>query len=213
VNITVFGANGNVGRLVVSRALQQGHQVHAFVHSRDPFEPHPQLAVSAGDVTDRDAVDAALAGAEAVISTLGAFRRGTGPVLTPGLTTVSEAMQRRGCDRLVVLTGAGVRRPHHRTPARTRLNRLVLALMDRAAVADAEGALDVVAATELAWTAVCAPTISPDGPTGYRLTEQMPSLLGKVPGPAVAAGLVDLAGRPSPVGPVVGIRAAPEAPR
>lgn len=213
MNITVFGANGTVGRLVVRHALEQGHQVHAFVHSHDPFAPHPRLAVSAGDVGDGDAVDAALVGADAAVSTLGAFRRGTGPVLTPGLTTISAAMRRRGCDRLVVLTGAGVRRPHHRGSTRARLNRLVLTLMDRSAVADAEEALDVVAATELDWTAVCAPTISAAGPAGYRLIEQMPSLLSKVPGPAVAAGLVDLAVQPGSAGPVLGIRAVPGRPR
>lgn len=208
VNITVFGANGNVGKLVVDQALRQSHRVHAFVHSHDPFQPHPLLTVSAGDVADPVAVDTALAHADAVISTLGAFRRGTGPVLTPGLTTISTAMQRHGCRRLVVLTGAGVRRPGRGSSARTRLNRLILSLMDRDAVADAENALDVVAATALSWTAVCAPTISPDGPTGYRLTEHMPSLLGKVPGPAVAASLVDLAAQPETVSTVLGISAA-----
>jgi nucleoside-diphosphate-sugar epimerase len=208
VNVTVFGANGNVGKLVVDRALEEGHQVHAFVHSRDPFAPSTRLTTSAGDVADLDAVDAAMVQATAVISTLGAFRRGTGPVLAPGLRAIATAMQHRGCSRLVVLTGAGIRRPGHRSPARTRVNRLILSLMDRSAVADAEEALDVIGASDLAWTAVCAPTISPDGPAGYRLTEQMPSLLGKVPGPAVAASLVDLATRDAPTNPVLGISAS-----
>lgn len=209
MNITVFGANGNVGTLVVRHALEQGHRVHAFVHSNDPFEPHPQLSVTAGDITDEDAVDAAMVDAGAAISTLGAFRRRKGPVLTPGLTTICAAMQRHDCRRLVVLTGAGVRPPHHRRSTRTQVNRLILTIMDRTAVADAEQALDVVAATGLDWTAVCAPTISPAGPAGYRLTKQMPSLLGKVPGPAVAASLVDLAAQPHADGPVLGIEAAP----
>jgi len=208
VNITVFGANGNVGKLVVARALQQGHHVHAFVHSRDPFEPDPQLTTSAGDVADLEAVDVALVQADAVISTLGAFRRGTGPVLTPGLRTISTVMQRYGCRRLVVLTGAGVSRPGERRSARTRLNRLILSLMDRNAVADAEEALGLINASDLEWTAVCAPTISPDGPAGYRLSERMPSLLTKVPGPAVAAGLVDLATQDRSAKPVLGISAS-----
>lgn len=205
MNITVLGANGNVGKLVVDRALRRGHHVHAFVHSLNPFEPHVRLTISAGDVADLDSVDTALTKAEAVISTLGTFRRGTGPVLTPGLATVSTVMQHSGCDRLVVLTGAGVHAPGRRGSARTRLNRLILSMMDRSAVADAEEALGVVDAANLAWTAVCAATISAEGPTGYRLTDQMPSLLSKVPGPAVAACLVDLAVQDSTGKPVLGI--------
>lgn len=46
--------------------------------------------MSAGDVADADTVQSAVGGADAVISTLGAFRRGTGPVLTPGLRTITS---------------------------------------------------------------------------------------------------------------------------
>ena len=143
-----------------------------------------------------------------MVSTLGAFRRGTGPVLTPGLTTITQAMQQHGCRRLVVLTGAGVARPGQRTDFRTRINRFVLARMDSTAVTDAENALTIVASTNLAWTAVCAPTITAEGPSGYQLTEQMPSLLAKVAGPAVAASLVALAGQPTQTSSVVGIKQA-----
>ena len=208
VNITIFGANGRVGTLVVRRALDQGHQVQAFVHSRDPFDSHPQLTVVAGDVTDPAAVNGAVEGADAVVSTLGAFRRGTGPVLTPGLTTITQAMQQHSTRRLIVLTGAGVARPDRRTDLRTRINRFVLARMDATAVTDAENALAIVAATELDWTAVCAPTITTEGPDGYRLIEQMPSLLAKVTGPAVAASLVALAGQSTQTSSVVGIEQA-----
>ena len=144
-----------------------------------------------------------------MISTLGAFRRGTGPVLAPGLRTITSAMAQHGTRRLVVLTGAGVAQPGRRTGPRTQINRAILTLMDRSAVADADSALETMAATDLAWTTVCAPTITTDGPEGYDLIEQMPSLLAKVSGPAVAAGLVELAGLPRTTSPIVGIKQAP----
>lgn len=140
MDVTVFGANGRVGTLVVRRALDRGHRVRAFVHSNDPFDPHEHLSVTAGDVADADAVDAAVKGAVAVISTLGAFRRGTGPVLAPGLRTITQAMREHGSPRLVTLTGAGVIRPGRRNGVRAHLNRFVLSRMDRTAVLDAENA-------------------------------------------------------------------------
>lgn len=209
MNITVFGANGRVGKLVVKRALERAHNVHAFVHSHDPFDQHERLSVSTGDVADADAVQRAVESADAVISTLGAFRRGTGPVLTPGLRTITQAMQLHHAHRLVILTGAGVARPDGRNGVRTHINRAVLTLMDRTAVADVENALAIVSATDVVWTAVCSPTISADGPDGYLLTEQMPSLLAKVSGPAVAASLVALAEDPTKTSPVVGIKQSP----
>lgn len=209
MHITVFGANGRVGQLVVGRALGRGHRVRAFVHSHDPFDQHEQLTVSTGDVADGDAVQDAVEGAEAVISTLGAFRRGTGPVLTPGLRTITRAMQHHGVRRLVILTGAGLARRGSRKGVRTLTNRAILTLMDRTAVADAENALEIVVATDLAWTTVCAPTITTDGPDGYLLTGQMPSLLNKVAGPAVAASLVALAEQPTKTSSIVGIKQAP----
>lgn len=208
MNITVFGANGRVGKFVVRRALDRGHQVTAFVHTHDPFDQHAQLRVTAGDVAHAEAVHDAVQGADAVISTLGAFRRGTGPVLVPGLHAITQAMRQHDARRLVTLTGAGVTRPGQRGGARAHLNRFVLTLMDRTAVVDAERALEILAATDLAWTTVCAPTISNDGPDGYRLIEQMPSLMAKVPGPAVAASLVALAEEPAEGGSVVGIKQA-----
>lgn len=207
MDITVFGANGRVGKLVVQRALDRGHRVRAFVHTHDPFDQNAKLRVSAGDVADAEAVQDAVRGAEAVISTLGAFRRGTGPVLAPGLHAITHAMRQHDARRLVMLTGAGVTRPGQRSGARAHLNRFVLARMDRTAVVDAEKALEIVAATDLMWTMLCAPTISADGPDGYVLIEQMPSLLAKVPGPAVAAGLVALAERSTEGGSIVGIKA------
>jgi putative NADH-flavin reductase len=209
VNITVFGANGRVGKLVVRQALHQGHQVRAFVHSHNPFAAKDErLTVFTGDVADADAVEGAVAGTDAVVSTLGAFRRGTGPVLTPGLRTITQAMDRYGTRRLVILTGAGVARPGRRVDTRTRINRSVLALMDRTAVVDAENAVQLVAATDLAWTAVCAPTITADGFQDYLITEQMPSLTGKVAGPAVAAALVALADYSLETSSIVGIKQA-----
>lgn len=82
-------------------------------------------------------------------------------------------------------------------------------MMDRSAVVDAENALEIVAATDLTWTTVCAPTISADGPEDFMLTDQMPSLLAKVSGPAVAAGLVALADGATEAGSIVGIKQAP----
>jgi len=59
VKLAVFGATGGVGREVVTQALAAGHHVTACVRNPAKLDrTHPNLAVTAGELTDRDAVPA-----------------------------------------------------------------------------------------------------------------------------------------------------------
>jgi uncharacterized protein YbjT (DUF2867 family) len=62
IMFTVVGATGHTGRVVVERLLAAGKQVRVIVRSLDKAPPGTETIV--GDVTDRDAVTRALAGAE-----------------------------------------------------------------------------------------------------------------------------------------------------
>src|SRR5438132_13799782 len=71
-NLVVLGPAGRTGRLVVELALATGHPVTALVRSPGKLTlRHPNLRVVVGDATDPTALGRALAGADAVISTLG----------------------------------------------------------------------------------------------------------------------------------------------
>lgn len=57
MNITVFGATGNVGSRVVAEAVARGHQVTAVL--RDPHRPHPfpaTVRIATGDARDPEDV-------------------------------------------------------------------------------------------------------------------------------------------------------------
>src|SRR3954468_14182249 len=72
MKLLVFGATGGTGRALVEQALQQGHEVTAFV--RNPAKvtaKHEKLKVVKGNVTDCHSVGAAVAGQDAVFSALG----------------------------------------------------------------------------------------------------------------------------------------------
>ena len=72
MHIVVFGANGPTGRLLTEQALSAGHTVTAFTRHAAAFPiEHPQLRVVQGDATDPIAVDAAIAGQDAVLSVIG----------------------------------------------------------------------------------------------------------------------------------------------
>jgi putative NADH-flavin reductase len=75
--LVVFGASGGTGRPLVAQALAAGHDVTAFV--RDAASAPPGARVVTGDVLDADAVAAAVAGHDVIVSALGHRRQGRNP--------------------------------------------------------------------------------------------------------------------------------------
>jgi uncharacterized protein YbjT (DUF2867 family) len=113
MNITIFGATGTIGRLVVDQALADGHDVTAF--TRDAARvtaKHDRLQVVEGDVTDPAACLPAVKDADAVVVVLGAGRKGE--VREAGTRAVVAAMKQAGGGRLVCQStlGIGSSRPH-----------------------------------------------------------------------------------------------------
>jgi uncharacterized protein YbjT (DUF2867 family) len=78
MNVTVFGATGAIGQYVVSELLAAGHTVTAY--ARDPAKVPStwpdDVRLVIGKITDAQAIDEAVAGADAVISALGPRLRG-----------------------------------------------------------------------------------------------------------------------------------------
>jgi putative NADH-flavin reductase len=102
MKLTVVGATGGVGRRVVSQALDADHDVTAYVRNRAKLQlTHPRLTVIAGELTDREAIRHAVAGADAAINALGPSldRNATGMPLVDGTRNIVTAMQAEGVER------------------------------------------------------------------------------------------------------------------
>ncbi|KAA8886249.1 NAD(P)H-binding protein [Nocardia colli] len=106
MRVTVFGATGGIGRLVVADLSAAGHIVRAYV--RDPAKVpetwRHDVEVVVGEIIDFTAVRAAVAGADVVISTLGPDpdpRAAKGRPLTRGTEHIVEAMKHHGVRRII----------------------------------------------------------------------------------------------------------------
>jgi putative NADH-flavin reductase len=108
MNIVIFGANGATGRLLTGQALAAGHSVTAFTrHPRDFPLAHNSLLVTAGDVLDRAAVDRAVAGTDAVLSSLGTrYSRRAITLYSQGTANIVEAMRNHSVRRLVCVSSS-----------------------------------------------------------------------------------------------------------
>src|SRR4029453_754812 len=107
MQLTVFGASGQTGHQLLEQALGAGHTVTAVTRRPHRMPPRAGLQVIGGDVADADAVDAAIAGSDAVLSALGvSYSRTPISVYSQGTTNFIGAMPRQGVKRLVVVSSA-----------------------------------------------------------------------------------------------------------
>jgi putative NADH-flavin reductase len=72
MRIVILGATGGIGRLLVAGALEQGHDVTAFVRAPQKMsQTSPRLRILGGDLYDLRQMTAALRNCDAVLSAFG----------------------------------------------------------------------------------------------------------------------------------------------
>lgn len=105
----LIGATGPTGEAIVKQGLAQGHDITALV--RDPSKvvvSDPSLSLVVGDILNAQDVDAAMAGQEAVICSLGTgvtFKHVT--LFSDGTQHLLDSMQKHAIRRIVCITGIG----------------------------------------------------------------------------------------------------------
>ena len=115
-HLLVLGATGATGQLVVSQALAAGHSVTALVRSPEKITTtHPNLTVIKGQPTDPADVGRAIAGTDAVISTLGAMK---GTLMTDTTRALLSSMEERDTRPIVVMSTFAAARDRLTAPAK-----------------------------------------------------------------------------------------------
>jgi nucleoside-diphosphate-sugar epimerase len=109
MNIVIFGANGQTGRLLTRRVLDAGHSAVAVTRRPDDFPiGHPALVVVGADARDPEPLVDIVYGADAVVSTLGVpFTREAVDTYSLGTANIVAAMHDTGARRLVVVSSTG----------------------------------------------------------------------------------------------------------
>lgn len=108
MKIVIFGATGTIGRLAVTRMIEDGHHVTAFArHPEKLALRHENLALHPGDATDREAVFAAVQGQDAAVITVGAGASRKSTVRSQATLNVIQAMQAHGVRRLICQSTLG----------------------------------------------------------------------------------------------------------
>ncbi len=155
MRVTVFGATGAIGRLVVQQLLDGGHQVTALVRTPAKLAlTHSQLTVVTGQLSDRDAVEQAVSGAAAVISALGPSlkRSTTGTQVTDGTRTIVQAMQAQKVTRFIGLATPSLADPKDKPHWKHKVLPVAARLMFPNALAELKGMTEAVTGSDLDYT-------------------------------------------------------------
>lgn len=99
MKIAIIGATGRVGSRLTDEALRRGHTVTALSRSASKLPARDGLTAEDVDATDSDALAAALAGHDVVISAVRFQDLGAAQVVEPTMQA--------GVQRLLVVGGAG----------------------------------------------------------------------------------------------------------
>lgn len=109
MKLLIIGGTGRTGRQLVEQALAAGHEITALVRNPEKTPvSRERLHVLRGDILDFSSVDLAMAGQEAVLSSLGTksvFK--AMKLFSQGTTILLRAMAKHGVRRLICITGIG----------------------------------------------------------------------------------------------------------
>jgi len=99
MKVALLGATGNVGTRLISELVSRGHQVTAIARHPEKLTKHDGVIVTAGDVTNEDALAEAVAGHDAVIHSI--------KFVNTDADKVISATKKGNVARLLVVGGAG----------------------------------------------------------------------------------------------------------
>jgi putative NADH-flavin reductase len=172
--VLVIGATGPLGRQVLTQALEKGHVLTAFVRNPDSLSAASErLRVVKGDVTRDDAaLRDAMAGQDAVISTLGVGKSfKPGGLIAEGVPRILSAMEEKGVSRLIFVSAFGVGETYRDAPL---IPRVFIRLLLRDIYRDKVAGEELIRRSGLDWTIVY-PSGLTDAPASgaYRVGERL----------------------------------------
>jgi uncharacterized protein YbjT (DUF2867 family) len=225
MKITIIAATGGVGRQLVDQALAAGHDVTAV--ARNPAKLAPDVLadgtarVIAVDLArpDPQALESAVAGADAVLSALGPHNNADAGIAAPGTRAVISAMRAAGTRRIVAISASPVATtpsPGRPSPPRHDPgdgfimrqvgNRIARALFDKV-YDDLARMEDILRESGLDWTILRPPQLTDKPLTGRYRTARRQNVRGgrSVPRADVAHYMLAVLDQPDTIGQVIGI--------
>jgi putative NADH-flavin reductase len=222
MKLVILAATGGVGQQLLRQALGAGHEVTAVVRNpaKLPSSLREARIVTADlAVPEPAALEAAIAGTDAVVSGLGPGSNSDAGIATRGTRAIAAAMHATAVKRLVVISAApvgtvpspGRPRPPRHDPGDGFFMRHLGAPFARAAFgkvyADLAAMEDLLRDSGLDWTVIRPPKLTNKPLTGRYQTAAGQNVRGgfSVPRADVAHLMLAVLSQPATIGQAIGI--------
>lgn len=157
MRITIFGANGGIGKHLVNKALSKGFYVKAYV--RDPAKiqiSNPNLEILKGELNDFQKIKKVIIDSNAVISTLGPplkYKYKGHPILD-GHLNIIHAMIELNISRFITLATPSIRYSKDEASIATKLPGIIARIIYPSPYKEIIQIGKVVQESDLDWTIV-----------------------------------------------------------
>jgi putative NADH-flavin reductase len=175
--IAVIAANGRTGSAFVRAALFAGHTVRAGIHGKNTLKPHDNLIVIPCDATNPDDLSHLLDGADAVASFIGHTKTSPRYVQSDAIRQLLKVGETMGMERIISLTGTGVRMPNDKITVIDRILNIFVALFDPARVRDGMQHANILKKSQSEWTIIRVLKLQNTPPRPFHLSANGPTKL------------------------------------
>ena len=176
MKITILGSTGFVGKVLIKKAIAEGYEVKTLARNPGKLEEiKDKIEIIKGTVFESSSVEAAIEGAEVVLSTIGPPQRNPGdPVqYEKAMKDIVSAMNKYGIKRYIHIGGAGHSGGENEewTISRKFL-RFFLTLFGKQILVAKHLEWEVLKTSDLDWTLVRPPRITDEEASGNILANE-----------------------------------------
>ena len=170
MKITILGSTGFVGKVLIKKAIAAGYQVKTLARNPEKLEEiKDKIKIITGSVFESSSVEAAIEGAEVVLSTIGPPQRNPGdPVqYEKAMKNIVSAMDKYGIKRYIHIGGAAHQGGENEVwNFNRKFLRLFLNLFGKQILVAKHLEWEVLKSSDLDWTLVRPPRIGNEAVSG-----------------------------------------------
>ncbi len=158
MRLTVFGANGKVGRLVVNKLIQKNYQIIAVVNNHSNFIPKNNL-ITLVNLNNEADLKQSIESSDAVISVVSSWKKNNRYSLSHTMKLLIPILSKNPSKKLISLTGSDARDINDNFNIINFFFHPILNLIAKDVLTDSENHLKILHQTNINWTVLRSPTM------------------------------------------------------
>lgn len=177
MKIAILAADSRTGKYLIDKLLERGHEINAGIYSVKDLPDRENLTYVRCDASNSEQVRHLIRGNDAVVSLIGHTKDSPPDIQTTAIKNLINALKVENIDRVISLTGTGVRFKGDKIPFYDRLLNLAVSIVDPNRVQDGINHAEVLKSSNLDWTIVRVLKLQNTKPSKFILKEYGPTKL------------------------------------